>query len=397
MGGAAACRNDKGSGIVLRLNKVVGIGAVALTLGLSLTACGTTEDGDGGSSSNGDAACDLKLAFFGPETGPAAGLGKPIIQGAQLAVDQYNADAECEVEFVKFDSQGSPDEAPSLATEVAGDEKIIGVVGPAFSGESAAAGPIFAEGGVPTVSPSATNPTLSENGWDTFHRALGNDATQGPAAAKYIQDTIKSESTFVIDDASEYGAGLAGIVKDTLGDTVVGNDTIQVGDTDFSATVTKVTDSKADTVFFGGYYAEATILVGQLRKGGFDGTFVVADGVKDPAYLDAKAAAEGTIITCPCIPDTDPAVADFASQYEEEFGEAPGTYAAEAYDAASIFLAGIGEGIDTREDMLAFVNEYDEKGITKQLKFDESGEPADVHVYAYTVKDGAIVPEGEIE
>jgi branched-chain amino acid transport system substrate-binding protein len=369
----------------LRRNKVVGIGAVALTLGLALSACGTTDD-DGDDTAGGDgAACDKKIAFFGPETGPAAGLGAPIIQGAQLAIDQYNADAECSVEFVKYDSQGSPDEAPSLATDAAGDEALIGVVGPAFSGESAAAGPIFAEAGLPTVTPSATNPTL------------GNDATQGPAAATYIRDTIGAKSVFVIDDASEYGAGLANIVEQDLGDTVVGTDTIQAGQTDFSATVTQVVDSKADAVFFGGYYAEATILIGQLRDGGFEGTFVVADGVKDPAFLDAGEAAEGTIITCPCIPDTDPAVAEFAAAYEEEFGEAPGTYAAEAYDSANIFLDGIGEGIDTREDMLAFVNDYDEQGITKQLSFDETGEPSDVHVYAYTVEGGAIVPEGEIE
>ncbi|KAB2807545.1 branched-chain amino acid ABC transporter substrate-binding protein [Pimelobacter simplex] len=360
-----------------------------------MTACGTTEDkGKGGGS---DAACDLKLAFFGPETGDAAGLGKPIIQGAKLAVDQYNADADCKVELVKYDSQGSPDAAPGLARDVVGDESIIGVVGPAFSGESAAAGPIFADVGVPTITPSATNPTLADNGWDTFHRALGNDATQGPAAARYIKDTLKAASVFVIDDASEYGAGLAGIVEKDLGDAVKGTDTIQQKQTDFSATVTKVTAAKPDAVFFGGYYAEATLLIGQLRDGGWDGTFVVADGVKDPAFLDAKDAAEGTIITCPCIPDTDPAVAQFAKDYEAAFGEAPGTYAAESYDAANIFLDGIGDGIDNREDMLKFVNDYDEKGITKQLKFDDKGEPADVHVYAYTVKDGAIVPEGEIK
>jgi branched-chain amino acid transport system substrate-binding protein len=382
----------------LRRNNVFAAGAAALALGLSLTACGTTDDKDSGSSGGGgDAACDLKIAFFGPETGDAAGLGKPIIQGAQLAVDQHNDDADCQVELVKYDSQGSPDEAPALATEAAGDENVIGIVGPAFSGESAAAGDTFAEAGLPTITPSATNPTLADNDWDTFHRALGNDATQGPAAARYIKDTLQAASVFVIDDASEYGAGLAGIVEGDLGDAVTGTDTIQQKQTDFSATVTKVTDAKPDAVFFGGYYAEATILIGQLRDGGFDGKFIVADGVKDPAFLDAGDAAEGTIITCPCIPDTDPAVATFAADYEEEFGEAPGTYAAESYDAASIFLAGIEDGIDNREDMLTFVNDYDEAGITKQLKFDDKGEPADVHVYAYTVKDGAIVPEGEIK
>ena len=378
--------------------RVVAAGAASV---LVLSACGSTDDGgddDGGDggSAGGSGACDQVLAFFGPETGPAAGLGAPIINGAQLAVDEYNADAECDVELKKFDSQGSPDQAPSLATEAAGDETIVGIVGPAFSGESAAAGPIFAEAGLPTISPSATNPTLADNGWDTFHRALGNDATQGPAAAKYISETIGGKAVFVLDDASEYGAGLAGIVEEDLGDAVVETDTIQVGDTDFSATVTKVTASKADTVFFGGYYAEAALIVSQLRDGGFEGTFVVADGVKDPGFLEAGEAAEGSVITCPCIPADDPAVAEFAAAYEAEFGEAPGTYAAEAYDATNIFLDGIAEGIDNREDMLAFINEYDEPGVTKQLKFDETGEPADVHVYAYTVTGGEIVPEGEI-
>jgi branched-chain amino acid transport system substrate-binding protein len=201
----------------------------------------------------------------------------------------------------------------------------------------------------------------------------------------------------VMDDASEYGAGLAGIVREELGDLVVDTDTIQVGQTDFSASVTKVNSSNADTVFFGGYYAEAALIVRQLRGAGFEGTFVVADGVKDPGYLEgARAAAEGTIITCPCIPAEDPAVAEFASAYEAEFGGAPGTYAGEAYDAANIFLDGIAEGIDNREDMLAFINEYDEAGVTKQLKFDETGEPSDVHVYAYKVEGGEIVSDQEI-
>ena len=364
---------------------------------LVLTACGTTDDDDGNGGGGGDAACDLTLAFFGPKTGPASGLGAPIINGTKLAIDQYNEDADCDVTFEQIDSQGSPDQAPSLATEAAGNESIIGIIGPAFSGESAAAGPIFAEAGLPTVSGSATNPDLSTNGWDTFHRVLGNDATQGPAAAKYIQDVLKAESVFLIDDASEYGAGLTEIVEGDLGDTVVDTDTIQVGQTDFSASVTKATSSGADTVYFGGYYAEAALIARQLRAGGFEGTYVVSDGVKDPGYLEgARNAAEGTVITCPCIPAEDPAVADFASAYEAAFGGAPGTYAAEAYDAASIFLDGIAEGIDTREDMLEFINEYDEQGITKQLKFDESGEPADVHVYAYKVEGGAIVSDQEI-
>jgi branched-chain amino acid transport system substrate-binding protein len=387
---------------MIRTTRSWRVAAAAVAAGLTLAACGTTDDGGGNDDTSaagdgGSAACDLTLAFFGPQTGANAGLGEPIINGAQLAIDEYNADAECPVEYELIDSQGSPDQAPSLATEAAGNEAIIGIIGPAFSGESAAAGPIFAEAGLPTISGSATDPKLSTNGWDTFHRALGNDASQGPAAAKYISDTLKSESVFVIDDASEYGAGLAGIVEEELGDAVVDTDTVQVGQTDFSATVTKANSSNADTVFFGGYYPEAALIIRQLRDAGFEGTFVVADGVKDPGYLEgARAAAEGTVITCPCIPAEDPAVAEFASAYEAEFGGPPGTYGAEAYDSASIFLDGIAEGIDNREDMLAFINEYDEQGITKQLTFDEAGEPSDVHVYAYKVENGEIVSDQEI-
>src|SRR4029079_2143210 len=120
---------------------------------------------------------------------------------------------------------------------------------------------------------------------------------------KYIKDTLKATKTFVIDDASEYGKGLADIVRQDLGSQVVGNDTIQQKQTDFGASVTKVTASGADALFFGGYSAEAAPLIKQLRDAGWKGKYVVADGVKDQAYIDnAQAAAEDTIITCPCVP-----------------------------------------------------------------------------------------------
>ena len=383
-----------------RSNKRVrAIAALIATAGLTLSACGTTDDSGDGGGGGSAADCDKSIAFFGALTGPAAGLGQQILNGVELAVDQHNeANADCEVGLVQYDSQGNPDQAPQLATQAAGDDSVIGIVGPAFSGESAAAGPIFAEAGLPTISPSATGTDLADNGWDTFHRILGNDASQGPAAARYISDTVAAESVFVMDDASEYGAGLSDIVKENLSDTVVGEDTIQQGDTDFSASVTKVKSSNAETLFFGGYYTEASLLISQLRDGGWDGTFVVADGVKDPGFIDgAKDASEGTIITCPCIPPEDPAVAEFADAYEAAYGAAPGTYTAEAYDSANVFLNGLLDGITDRGDMLDWVNNYDEPGITKQVKFDELGEVADIKIFAYKVEGGEILSDSEIE
>ena len=370
------------------------VGAPLIAAALALSACGTT----GGTTDKaaGEKKCDQKIAVFGPLTGPNANLGIYIQNGAKLAIDQYNAkNADCKVTLANFDSQGTPTQAPGLAKKAIDDKTIVGIVGPAFSGESKAAGPAFNEAGLVTITPSATATKLSTNGWKTFFRNIGNDDTQGPAAAKYIKDTVKSTKTFVIDDASEYGLGLAKIVRTSLGAQVVGNDTIQVKQTDFGPSVTQVKASKADTLFFGGYSPEAAPLIKQLRDAGWKGTFVVADGVKDSSYMkNAQSAAEGTILTCPCAtPESAP---EFAADYKKAFNEDPNTYSGEGFDSAQIFLDGIAAGKD-RAGMLDFVKAYDKKGVTKQLKFDDKGEPADKHVFAYKVVGGKIVTEGEIK
>lgn len=377
------------------MRSLIKFGVPVVAAALALSACGgTTSSGD---KSAGGKACDLKIGFFGALTGDAANLGINIKNGAELAVNQYNEkNADCKVTLVTFDSQGDPSIAPGLAQKAVTDKKLVGIVGPAFSGESKAADPIFEKAGLNLISASATNPALSENGWKTFHRILGNDATQGPAAAKYMKDILKVEKAFVIDDSSEYGKGLADIVRKDLGAMVVGSDAIQQKQTDFSGTVTKVTASKAPAVFFGGYYAEAALLVKQLRAAGYTGTFVAADGVKDDGFIKAAgAAAEGAIVTCPCLPpDQAP---EFATAFKKAYNSDPATYSAEAYDAANVFLAAIAAGKSASADMTAFIGSYDQKGVTKQVKFDAKGEPANVSVWAYKVTGGKIVPDQEIK
>ena len=377
------------------MRSLIKFGVPVVAAALALSACGgTTSSGD---KSAGGKACDLKIGFFGALTGDAANLGINIKNGAELAVNQYNEkNADCKVTLVTFDSQGDPSIAPGLAQKAVTDKKLVGIVGPAFSGESNAADPIFEKAGLNLISASATNPALSENGWKTFHRILGNDATQGPAAAKYMKDILKVEKAFVIDDSSEYGKGLADIVRKDLGAMVVGSDAIQQKQTDFSGTVTKVTASKAPAVFFGGYYAEAALLVKQLRSAGYTGTFVAADGVKDDGFIKAAgAAAEGAIVTCPCLPpDQAP---EFATAFKKAYNSDPATYSAEAYDAANVFLAAIAAGKSASADMTAFIGSYDQKGVTKQVKFDAKGEPSEVSVWAYKVSGGKIVPDQEIK
>ncbi len=381
------------------MRSILKLGVPVVAAALALAACGGTSSSSDNAAGSGGKKCDLKIGFFGALTGDAANLGQNIQNGAKLAIDEYNkANADCKVTLVPFDSQGDPAQAPGLAKKAIDDKTVIGIVGPAFSGESKAADPLFNEAGLVSISASATNPALAENGWKTFFRVLGNDASQGPAAAKYIQDVLQAKKVMVVDDASEYGKGLADLVKSTLGATVVATDTIQQKQTDFGPTVTKIRSSGADAVFFGGYYAEAGLIKKQMNDAGIKATFVVGDGVKDDGYITAAGAkaAEGTIITCPCLPP-DKAGGTFFADYKAAFGTDPATYGAEAFDAATILLDGIKSGISDRSKMVDFVKTFDQPGVTKQLKFDDKGEPANVSVWAYKVEGGKIVPDQEIK
>jgi len=395
---------------MFRTSRTLAVAAAFAVVGLALTACGSTDDnpssGDttsssgGGSttsSGSGGATCDAKIAFLGPQTGDYANLGINITNGINVALADFKADnPNCKVSMQAFDSQGDPEKATPLAQQIINDDSIVGVVGPTFSGETDATGAAFNEAGLVTVSASATNPDLSTNGWTTFHRVLGNDATQAPADASYIKDTLSASNVFVVDDASEYGKGLADGVKSALGDLVKGTDEVQQKQTDFSATVTKVVAAKPDVLFYGGYYAEAGLLVKQLRAGGYDGVFMSGDGSDDPGFVEAAgdAAAEGSILTCPCAPATD----EFIAKYKEvNSGAEPGTYSAEGYDSAMVLLSGLAAGNTDRESLLNWVNNYDADGLTKHIKFDSTGEVSTVVIYAYKVDGGKIVLDQPIK
>lgn len=379
---------------MIRSSKTWRFAAAAVATGLALTACGTTDSNDNTDTAGGE-NCDVNLAFLGPETGDYANLGLNIVNGAKVALDEFSKESDCKVEIKDFDSQGDPEKATPLATQIINDDSIVGVIGPTFSGETDATGAAFAEAGLVTVSASATNPDLSKNGWDTFHRLLGNDATQAPAAAKYIKETLGAKKVFVVDDASEYGKYIADGVASELGDLVVDTDTVQQKQTDFGPTVTKVKASGADALWYGGYYTEAGLLVKQLRAAGWKGTFLSGDGSNDPGFVEAAGAeaAEGAILTCPCAPSTD----DFITKYKEVNNTEPGTYSAEGYDAANVLLQGIADGNTDRASLLDWVNNYDDEGLTKHIKWDESGEVAQVVIYAYKVTDGKISVDTEIK
>lgn len=382
-----------------KLVRAIGGAAIAALVFGGAAAC-KADSGDGGSGNN--AACGLKIGFFGALTGDAAGLGIHMRNGTKLAIDQYNKDnADCTVTLAEFDSQGDPARAPALAQQAVSDDKLVAMVGPAFSGESEVANPIFDQAGLPAITPSATRPSLSTKGWRIFHRGVGNDTSQGPAAGRYIKDVVKAEKVYVVDDQSAYGAGLADEVKKVLGAQVAGSDKVAVRQTNFSAVVTKIKSSGATVLFFGGYYTEAGLLLKELKGSGWTGTMVAGDGVNDANFIKVagQSIAEGTILTCPCAPATK-AKGTFPADYKTAFNADPGTYADVSYDVTKVLLEGIKDGKGTRADLLTWVKAYDKAGAATGVtyKFTETGEldPSQVVVWAFKVTGGKVVEELEI-
>lgn len=392
--------------------------AAALSaVALAATGCGTkSTTGTGGNAKDlpvqtsiqvpanavkpagdGKASCPsgTTLAYIGAETGPNAQLGINIYNGVQLAITQHNkANPNCQVQFKKYDTEGDPDKATGPVTQATNDKNIIGVVGLPFSGESQATGNIFEQADLVHITPSATNPQLTQNGWTTFYRALGNDNVQGPAV-KALVDKLGESKVYVIQDDSDYGIGLSTTAQKALGSMVVGTDKVTTGQKDFSAVVSKVMNAKPDAVFYSGYYAEAAPLDQQLVNKGYTGTFIGPDGVKDDQFIKlAGSASSNAYFTCPCLPGE--LIPEFESAYKSAFNAEPGTYSVEAYDAATVLLTGIDKGNLTRDKLKNFVKTYDGQGLSKVLKWDSTGELSETPVFAYAVKDGKIVSVGSL-
>ena len=336
---------------------------------------------------DGTATCaPVKIAMAGALNGPDAALGINIKNGVQLALDKHNAaNPGCQIELRTFDTEGDPQKATAIAPQIVDDASIIGLVGPAFSGETKATGGVFDQAGLVAATASATNVTLSEQGWKTFLRGLANDGVQGPSVANYLKTTVGDKKICVVDDSTDYGSGLAKAVRDTLGDVADAacNISVKKGDKDFSAAVTQVKGQSPDTVFYSGYYSEAAPFVQQLRDAGFTGKFASADGTKDPEFVkQAGNAAKDALLSCPC----GPASAAFADEYTKKFNQGPGTYSTEGYDLGTILAKGIDSGAVTREALLNFAKTYDGQGVARKYQWTDQGELTTTLIWIYKVQ-----------
>ena len=362
---------------------------------LAVAACGSK------STSSSSSKPTFSIGFQGPLSGDSSALGLNGEYGVQTAIDEANKTGNLPftLKLVTSDDMGSPDQGATAAQRLVDDSSVIATVGPMFSGATKAAEPTFTDGNLLSVSPSATNPTLTDpaNGFKTFFRVIATDAVQGAGAADYIVKTANVKNLYSLDDATDYGTGLSAAIEaqaKTDGATIT-HDSIPPTK-DYSAEADKIIAAKPDGLFYSGYYPEFGLLTKALKDKGFTGVIASGDGSNDPKFIDAagSADAEGVILTCPCgDANTDPKAAAFLAAFTADNpGKVPGTYSPEAFDATNAIISvmkTIGAKA-TRQQVSDAFKTVDYQGITKEIKFTSTGEVGDKSVFIYQVKSGKI-------
>jgi branched-chain amino acid transport system substrate-binding protein len=381
---------------------------VIAALSITGAACSKkTPPTTGGTTTGGAATKDVKIAFMGDLSGPNKELVASPYQAAQLAFEQFNASQTAvHVDVVGEDTQGSADQAPPLAQKVAADTAFVGVIGPAFSGESGSSGDTLDQAGIPFVTPSATDDALSTHGWTHWFRGVGNNSSEAGGAVPYITKVLKPNCTFVASDGSAYGHGLSAIVEQQLqsaGATVQPEEQITAGQSDYSALVTKIQASGCKAFFYGGYEAEAGPIRKQMTAGGLtDVTLVGGDGIQVDGYItdSGAAAAEGTIAVVPSAAISGSTNADaqkFVSDYKAKFNVDPQIYAGEGWDIAQMYIAAFKAGKTDRQSITDFIHGLQAfPGLTKAFTFQQNGELATDSVvdFIYEVQGGKWVVLG---
>ena len=351
------------------------------------------------------AAKTVTIAYQGPLTGEEAQVGIDELNGVKYAVKLFNAKNKGKyvVKIVSIDDQGSGTEAAKVAPGAASNKKILGIVGPAYSGATIASLPFYKQTNLPLISPSATRVSITDPaqgliGFPVFHRIPVTDRVQGPALYKLATKGVSSPKVFVIDDQSPYGVGLVDYMK--LGGAVLaGQDSVPDKTTDWSATISKVKSANANVVIFTGYYAQAATLYRQLRDSGYTGVLAGGDGVLSPGILTLASSSilEGVRLTGGTVPLSEIS-AKLEADFKAKMGVSSGTYAAESIDATNVFLSCISKGVSTRDAMLKCVKSFKGKSITgSSLSFDKYGDTAGGVMNGFEIKGGAIKYTGAVK
>lgn len=399
--------------------KSLAIVSSILLAGAALSGCaggnnatsGTSQQkgSEGGSGAEGGGK--IVIALVGPLSGSASDYGDSAKAGAEYALklkQKELQDLGLNVELKPLDDQAEPKQGVVNAQMAINDNDVVAVVGHVTTGSSLSAVTAYEKAGLVMVSPSTTGPEFTEEGKKVAHRICARDDEQGRKAAIYAKNTLHVKNAMVIHDKQAYGQGLANEVKKQFekdGVTVLGFEGLTAGEKDYSAVVNQVLAKKPEMIYFGGYYAEAGILIKQLREKGFTGVFMGADGLDSAEmFTIAGPAAEGVVFTSTV---GDVRATEEGNKWIQEFegstGKKLGIFTSFGYDAMAVAINGIEEAAKangnkkpTRAQVFEAIHKtQDFKGQFVHVSFDDKGDNKNAQVFIYNYAGGSKKFEGE--
>ncbi|MBW2603656.1 MAG: branched-chain amino acid ABC transporter substrate-binding protein [Deltaproteobacteria bacterium] len=349
---------------------------------------------------NSPAAETIKLGVAGPHSGDLASYGLPTVKAAELVVKDINAKGGVlgkKVELLIEDDVCKPEVATNTATKLL-SEKVDVVLGHICSGATKAALGIYKDSKMIVISPSATNPALTQSGdYPNFYRTIASDDAQARLEVDFALDTLKVKKIAVLHDKGDYGKGLAesakGFIEKDKRATVVLYEGITPGAVDYSAIVQKIKRSKAEAIIFGGYHPEASKIVTQMRKKKMKAAFISDDGVKDDTFIKvAKKYAEGVYATGPRDVSKNPMAIAATEAHKKTYGKDPGAFFLNGYAAALALLNAVEKAGSTDYDAVenALRTEYVDTPLGK-IRFDKNGDAEGVGFSIYQVQKGKYV------
>lgn len=366
-----------------------------------LAACGQKAETSADAAKTAPAADELvvKIGHAGPITGPAANYGKDSENGAQVAVDELNAEGvslggkKVKFELVSEDDQADPKSATQVAQRLV-DAQVAGVIGHVTSGATIPASKIYSDAGIPQISPSATSPSYTQQGYKTAFRVIADDAAQGQALGAFAVNELKAKKIAIIDDRTAYGQGLADEFEKAAkagGAEIVKREFTNDKSTDFAAILTTLKALKPEVIFFGGMEAQSGPLTKQMKRLGLTAKLLSGDGTRTPDYLKlAGADAEGNYASTAGQPnDKMPGFTSFSEKYKAKFKQDVAVFSPYSYDAVRTLVAAM-QKADSAEPAkyLPALSKVEFAGVTGPVKFDAKGDRLNPTVTIYQVKNG---------
>jgi branched-chain amino acid transport system substrate-binding protein len=344
----------------------------------------------------------IKIGHVGPTTGGIAHLGKDNENGAKMAIDDLNAKKltiggqAVTWQLVAEDDAGDPKQGTAVAQKLV-DAKVNGVIGHLNSGTTIPASKIYHDAGIAQISPSATNPKYTQQGFKTAFRVVANDGQLGGTLGRYAVKELKGKSIAIIDDRTAYGQGVGDEFEKAVkaaGGNVVGREFTNDKATDFNAILTKLKGKSPDVVFFGGMDAVAGPMMRQMKQLAINAKFMGGDGIcsEELGKLAGDGMADGQVVCAEAggvTKDKQGAMDSFKARFKEKYKADVQVYAPYVYDAVMVMAMAMQKA--NSADSAKYLPElakisYD--GVTGTIAFDPKGDIKDGSLTLYTYKGG---------